>query len=98
MTDAQIPDSPAEPTNQITEQEAESSAIHMTAGAEIQPFFANVTSVADLVGQLKAPSSSIGGGGGTGLFVGIEDEAELEACKPLVPGTDSTLAGVDCVV
>lgn len=60
MTDAQIPESPAEPASQINEEETDVNVVHMSAGTEIQPFFASISSVADLVGQLRAASSSIG--------------------------------------
>ncbi len=56
-TMAQIPESPAEPSSQISLDQVDVSAKMMLAGGDVQPFFTNASSVADLVGQLRTPST-----------------------------------------
>lgn len=57
LTDAQIPDSPAEPSSQISADQVDVNVKMMLAGVDIQPFFQQAMSVSDLVGQLRAPEA-----------------------------------------
>ncbi|KAH8115813.1 hypothetical protein DFH11DRAFT_1543264 [Phellopilus nigrolimitatus] len=68
---AQIPDSPAEPVNQIAADAVDASVRTMIVGAEIQPFFQQAMSVSDLVGQLR--SSAEAGGVGNIMGTGVSE-------------------------
>lgn len=79
MTDAQIPDTPAEASNTIPEEDVDKDVIVMTSGPDVDSVFwssetiaAPPTNLTDILSQLSSGQfASLLGGGGSGVNGGV---------------------------